>query len=159
MKLILKEDIYKLGSIGDIVTVKDGYGRNYLLPKKKALLANKSNQKELAHYQKILKVKRQKLKKHHLEFSKELQALSIFIEKKTGDKNKIFGTVTTAEISQKFSELGFDIDKKSIKILSAIKTTGTYQASIKLSSDTSVQIDFTVSAIDNIDKEDQKEDP
>ena len=146
MKLILTEEIYKLGSIGDVVTVKNGYGRNFLLPQGKAIPASKANQKELEHHQRILTKKREKLKIYHDDYAKKLKELEIIVVKKTAQKHKIFGTVTATEISQKFVELGYDIDKKTIKILSSVKSLGTYQAAIRLSSDFSVQIDFTVVA-------------
>ena len=146
MNLILVEDVPGLGQIGNTVTVKGGYARNYLLPRSLAIPANEENTKQLKHQIKVLERKRNKILAEVKDLAKKIERTSIEIAKKVGDEEKIFGSVTTAEIEAAFKEKGLDIDRKKITILSDIKKVGVYEAEIKLHSEVSTQFKFWIVA-------------
>lgn len=147
MRIILKEDIPNLGDKNDIVEVKDGYARNYLIPRGLALNATKSilkmheeNLKQRAH-------KEEQLKKEAEEQAEKLKDVSLTIGAKTSTKGKIFGSVNTIQISEALKKEGFDIDRKDISLKDElIKEVGKYKASIKLHKEVVVDIDFEIVA-------------
>ena len=149
MKVILTEEVPTLGSIGDIVSVKNGYARNYLIPKTLGVVANESNKKELEHQQRILKLKREKVLEQFKAMGKKLQKIKIEVKKQVGEEEKIFGSVTTAEIAQEIAKHKFDfnIDKRSISFDKEIKQTGDYTVNVKLHSEVTVGIKLRVDAL------------
>ncbi len=132
MKVILTDEVTGLGSIGSIVQVKNGYGRNYLIPRNLAVVANESNQKELDHKKRILKKKREKLLEEKRVIAKKIENLSITIHKQVGTDERIFGSVTTAEIATLLEKEGINLVKKDIHITEEIKKIGVYNAEVKL---------------------------
>lgn len=144
MKIILKEDIEKLGSVGDLVTVKDGYGRNYLIPKKKAVLATKSALNELelmklrAVHQAELTVQEAK------ELAQKIESTSLTVSVKTGENNKIFGTVTNIQIASALAEKGIQVDRKNISIDNDVKLLGEYTATVSILGDLKPKAKFWV---------------
>lgn len=144
MKVILTENVYKLGEVGDIVQVKGGYGRNYLIPQGKAILALKSRKTQLEHHERVLKKKRDAGIKFLQEQASKLEGSQWVFVKKVGAQNKLFGTVTTSEIHAQLKEAGYDVDRRCIKLLSEIKQIGTYQAEISYPSQIRVTIDICV---------------
>jgi large subunit ribosomal protein L9 len=132
MKLILQEDVKKLGSAGEVVDVKDGYGRNYLIPQGKARIATESKLKE------IEEVKRQARRRAELtverakEMANELEKISVTLPVKTGEEGKIFGTVTNQDIADALEERGFDIDKRKISVDQDVNELGEYTATVDL---------------------------
>jgi len=132
MKLILTQDISNLGSIGDIINVKNGYARNYLLPRSLAAIANENNIKELAHNKKVLSKRKEKHLKELGELASKLSKVKLTLPKQVGEENRIFGSVTTAEIEEQLVKEGFDISRKQIDIPSLIKTTGVYDVHVNL---------------------------
>lgn len=135
MKVILRENFNALGKIGDIIDVKDGYARNFLIPKNIVYIATDGNLKALEEEKKRFGYKIQKEKKSADKLSVELEKISISIPVQVGEEDKIFGTVTTQMISEALLEKGFEIDKRKIVIEEQIKTLGIYNVLVKLHPD------------------------
>jgi large subunit ribosomal protein L9 len=132
MELILKETISTLGLEGDIVTVKPGYGRNYLLPQRKAVLANRENRAILEQNKAAIEARRQNERKIAEDLSKKISGIEIIIEQLAGDDGRLFGSVTSADIADKFAAQGIAIDKKQIVLVDPIKTLGAATVQIKV---------------------------
>ncbi|MGZ2368368.1 50S ribosomal protein L9 [Ancylomarina sp. YFZ004] len=144
MEIILKQDIHTLGYKNDIVTVKNGYGRNYLIPTGVAILATESARKMHAENMRQSAHKQEKIKNEALELAKKLEAVTITLGAKTSTTGKIFGSVNNIQISEALAAQGFEIDRKVIAIKDAVKEIGKYTASIKLHKEVKVDIAFEV---------------
>jgi large subunit ribosomal protein L9 len=146
MEIILKADVEKVGHAGDIVTVKDGYGRNYLIPKGVAILATPSAKKVHAENLKQRAHKLEKIKNEALELAAKMEGKSITIGAKTSSTGKIFGSVNTIQLAEQLAKLGFDmIDRKQINLQEdSIKEIGQYTAKIKLHKEVVVDFPFQV---------------
>jgi large subunit ribosomal protein L9 len=132
MKVILIEDVKKMGSMGDIVQVKDGYARNFLFPRNLAKLATSSNLKIIEEIRKKKITLLTKEKRLAEELKERLSSVSCTIPAEAGDDDRLFGSVTTQDIAQAFEEEGFSIDKKKILIEEVIKKLGVYHVSVRL---------------------------
>lgn len=132
MKVILRRNFDQLGKVGDIVAVKDGYARNYLIPRQIAYQATKGNILALEEEKKQIVKKEAKELELAQNLSNEIEKVSITIPVKVGEEDKIFGTVTSQMIADSMKEKGFDIDKRKIEITEPIKALGIYTVSIKL---------------------------
>lgn len=146
MKIILKEDVARLGYKDDVVEVKNGYGRNYLIPTGKAIIASPSALKVLAENQKQRAHKLAKIKADAEELAKKLEGVKLTIGAKTSSTGTIFGSVNAIQISEALNKDGFDIDRKLIIIRNPVKEVGEYVATINLHKDVSVEIPFEVVA-------------
>jgi len=147
MEIILKQDIVGLGSKNDIVEVKNGYGRNYLIPRGYAIAATESARKVLAENVKQRAHKEAKIKEEALALAKKLEGVKLEIGAKTSSTGKIFGSVTTIQIADELAKKGFELDRKKILVKSEhIKEVGTYSAKVKLHKEVSVEIPFEVVA-------------
>ena len=147
MEIILKQDIPTLGHKDDLVTVKNGYARNYLIPQGFAIAATESAKKVNAENIKQRAHKEEKIKADAEVYAKKLEGLNLTIGAKTSTTGKIFGSVNTIQIAESLIEKGFDIDRKNITIKEEhIKEVGTYTAEIKLHRDVRVSIQFEVVA-------------
>ena len=146
MKVILKEDIVNLGYKDDVVEVKDGYGRNYLIPQKKAVIASESALKVLAENLKQRAHKIAKLKADAEALAATLEGVSLTIGAKTSAPGTIFGSVNSIQIADALEKLGHNIDRKMIFVKDTIKEVGNYTATIKLHKEVSVEIPFEVVA-------------
>lgn len=144
MQVILKEDVINLGFKDDIVTVKDGYGRNYLLPQKKAVIATESAKKMLAENLKQRAHKLEKIKTDAEELAAKLEGVSLTIGAKTSSTGTIFGSVTNIQIAEELAKKGFSVDRKVIVIKDAVKEVGNYKAIARLHKEVSVEIPFEV---------------
>ena len=145
MEIILKEDISTLGYKNDIINVKDGYGRNYLIPKGLAIQATTSAKKIHSENQKQRAHKEEKIKNEALELAGKLEGLSLEIGAKTSSKGKIFGSVNNIQLAEVLQKEGFEIDRKLIKIVDdQIKNVGSYKATVKLHKEVSVDLEFQV---------------
>lgn len=144
MEVILKEDVPNLGYKDDIVNVKRGYGRNYLIPQGKAYIATESAKKVLAENLKQRAHKIEKIKNEAQELAGKLEGVSLTIGAKTSSTGTIFGSVTNIQIADALKEKGFDIDRKLIVIKDPVKEVGTYKATVKLHKEVSVEIPFEV---------------
>ena len=144
MKVILREDVDNLGVAGNIVTVKDGFGRNYLIPKGLALLATQSAARKHDEEVRQAARKRAKMMDDATALSRELEKTEITIAMKVGEENRIFGTVTTQQITAELSKLGFDIDRRIISINEEIRVIGVYTASVRIHKDVTAQLKVRV---------------
>jgi large subunit ribosomal protein L9 len=147
MEIILKQDVKNLGSKDDIVKVKNGYGRNYLIPNGMAIIANDSNKKQLTEIQKQRAFKEQKLKEEAHKIAKKFETLSVKVGAKAGESGKIFGSVNNIQVADALKKLGIDVDRKNITLKEdAIKNLGTYTATVKLHKEVVVDVEFEVVA-------------
>lgn len=144
MQVILKEDVINLGFKDDILTVKDGYGRNYLLPQKKAIIATESAKKVLAENLKQRAHKLEKIKQDALALAAKLEGVSLTIGAKTSTSGTIFGSVTNIQIAEALEKAGHIVDRKVIVIKEAVKEVGSYKAIARLHKEVSVEIPFEV---------------
>ena len=145
MDIILKQDVPNLGHTDDIVTVKDGYGRNYLIPQGIAILATTSARKMHAENQRQRSHKEEKMREDASAMQAKMEGTKITIGAKTSSKGKIFGSVNTIQIAESLAKEGFEIDRKQISIKDdAVKEIGTYTANVKLYKDIRVDIEFEI---------------
>lgn len=143
MKVILKEDIKNLGYKDDVVIVKDGYGRNFLIPQGKAKLANDSALKMLAEDLRQREFKLDKIKKDADAMAEKLNGATVTVSTKAGASGKIFGSVTSLQVANALKEKGFDVDRRKV-VLDDIKAIGTYSAVVNLFKDISATITVDV---------------
>jgi large subunit ribosomal protein L9 len=146
MLVLLEENVPDLGLIGDLVDVKPGYARNYLLPKALAVPADESNKKQLAHQRRQAEAKKQKALAAAKELATAVSALSLTIHKAVGEEDKIFGSVTTLELADAFTAAGYEFDRRMITIIDDIKRVGVYKGSVKLHPEVSAQFNIWVVA-------------
>jgi len=132
MKIILKEDVERLGQRGEIVTVKDGYARNYLIPRKLALVATAGNLRIFEEGKKQLGVRENKSQRLAEQLAKKLKSVSITASVAVGEEDRVFGSVTAQTISNLLKEKGFDVDKKKILLEEPIKALGVYTIPLRL---------------------------
>ena len=143
MKVILNEDVKNLGLMGEVVNVSDGYARNFLFPKKFAVEANTKNLKEFEHNKKIIKERAAKIKESFKSVADKLSSLTLTIKAKTGEDEKLFGSVTNMNVAEALAAAGHDIDKKKI-VMEPIKKLGEYSVTIKLHTDLSAEVKVNV---------------
>lgn len=146
MEIILKEDIANLGYKNDIVNVKSGYGRNYLIPTGKAVIASPSAKKMLAEELKQRAHKLEKIKKDAEAMAAKLEGVSLTIATKVSSTGTIFGSVTNIQIAESLAKLGHEVDRKIIVVKDTVKEVGSYKAIVKLHKEVSVEIPFEVVA-------------
>ena len=144
MEIILKTDIAGLGYKNDVVTVKAGYGRNYLIPQGFAIMATPSNMKVLAENIKQAAHKVEKIRQDAADLAAAIGDLVLTIPAKTGESGKIFGRVTSLQISDILKEKGFDVERKKISFETEVKTVGEYTAVLDLHKDVKHKITFNV---------------
>lgn len=135
MQVILLEDVSSLGKAGDLVKVADGFGRNYLIPQKKAILATEKGIKTLEHQKRLVQHRMAKTKKDIQRTAQEIEALSCTFAKSVGESGKLFGSVTTMEIEAYLKENGIEVDRKKIHLEEPIKSVGMFTVPIKLRPD------------------------
>ena len=144
MQVILKEDVVNLGYKDDIVTVKDGYGRNFLIPTGKAVIASESAKKVLAENLKQRAHKLAKIKEDAQTLAAKLEGVALTIGAKTSSTGTIFGSVNNIQVAEELAKKGFEIDRKTIIIKDSIKEVGTYKAIVKLHREVSAEITLEV---------------
>lgn len=132
MEIILKEDIRSLGRAGEVVKVKEGYGRNYLLPQQKAVIATKASLKQLEADRKSIEVRREKLKGEAGQLATRIAALSLVLDREAGEEDKLFGSVTTRQIGEGLAALGIVLDHRLLHMKEPIRKIGTYTVDIHL---------------------------
>ncbi|MEZ4804795.1 MAG: 50S ribosomal protein L9 [Bacteroidia bacterium] len=146
MKLILTQDVRSLGHKDDVVAVKAGYGRNYLIPQGMAKLATESALKMLAEDNKQRAFKQDKIRKDADALSVKLEGMSVSLKAKTGTSGKIFGAITTLQVSNALKESGIEVDRRKIVFSEEPKFLGSYKATINLHKEVSKEIDVEVVA-------------
>jgi large subunit ribosomal protein L9 len=135
MKVILTQEVSNLGAIGEVVNVRNGYARNFLLPRGLAAVANEANQAQLAHHKRVLEKRREKVLAAAKALGAKIEKISITVAKQVGEDEKIFGSVTTSELEELLKAEGVDVSKKEISLLEDVKKVGVYSAQVKLHRD------------------------
>lgn len=145
MKVILKEDIPKLGKMGETVQVAPGYGRNYLIPKGKAVLASTRNLKALEHERRLIQRKAELVRKDAEGLAEKISGLTLTLNRKVVDEDKLYGSVSVSDISQALvEEAGVEIERKLIKLDEPIKRLGEFQVPVKVHADVIVELTVQV---------------
>lgn len=132
MQVILLEDVPSLGKAGDIVKVSDGYGRNYLIPQKKAIQATEKNLKALEHQKRLIQQKIGKRREDAERLAQKIENLTCTFYRNVGEKGKLFGAITSMDIEAYLKEQGIEVDRKKIHLEEPIKNVGNYHVPIKL---------------------------
>lgn len=144
MEVILKEDVPKLGHRGDVVKVAEGYGRNFLLPRKLAIEATQGN-KAVIEQMKQSAVRRSAVEKADSEaLAKQLEGVTLNFERKTGEKDHLFGSVTSADIAEALEQKGFNIDRRKIQLHEPLKSIGEFEVPIRLHRDVTSRVKVVV---------------
>jgi len=144
MKVILREDVYNLGKSGEVVQVKPGYGRNYLLPRSLAVLANEQNVRHLEHEKGVITARQAKLKGSAEEQAKKLSAASVKIIRKVGEQDKLYGSVTALDIAEALAAQGLKVDRRHIHLPEPIKAVGNFEVEARLHHDVVAKIKVEV---------------
>lgn len=131
MKVILREDMENLGRAGDIVKVADGYGRNYLIPKRLAVKADVRNLRALEHDRRVIEARAKKTRKSVEDLGAKLSTISLTIPARAGEEGKLFGAVTSRDIAQALESAGVPVDRKMVLLAEPIKQIGEYKVKIK----------------------------
>ena len=145
MDIILTKDVPGLGFKDEIVKVKNGYGRNYIIPKGYGILSNDTNKKILEENLKQTTKKQEELLKNANDLAKKIGDLSLEIKMKSGEEDKLFGSVTTTQISKLLFEKGYEIDKRNISLNNKINSVGEYDVSLKIHKDVTHDIKVIIS--------------
>lgn len=144
MKIILREDVETLGKAGEVVKVKDGYGRNYLIPRQLAVLANVRNMKALDHDRRTIETRAKKTKKTAEATAATLSAVSLILPAKAGEEGKLFGAITSRDIAEALGKAGVTVDRKAIQLADPIKQVGDYKVKIRVAADVFPEISVSV---------------
>ncbi len=144
MKVILKEDIPKLGKMGETVQVAPGYGRNYLIPQGKAVLASTRNLKALEHERRLIQGKAELVRKDAEGLAEKISGLTLTLTRKVVDEDKLYGSVSVSDISQALEEAGVEIERKLIKLDEPIKRLGEFRVPVKVHADVIVELTVQV---------------
>ena len=144
MKVILTEDHDTLGIKGDLVEVKPGYGRNFLIPRQLAVVATPSNVKRYAEERRQAAHKIEAARGNAETLAAKLEGTEILIPARTGEEDRLFGTVTTQQITDELTALGYDVDRRKVSLSEDIKTTGVYPATVRIHPEISAEIKVKV---------------
>lgn len=144
MEVILQEDVPNLGQIGDIVRVKDGYARNFLLPRGLAVVADRRNVRVLEHQQRVANIKLQRQRKAGEALAQQLSQVTVSVTARAGEEGKLFGSVTNMDIERLLTERGFTVERRKILLDDPIKAIGTYTVPIQVARDLQTAITVTV---------------
>lgn len=140
MKVILTENVESLGNAGDMVEVKRGFYRNYLMPRKLAVEASNKNIKQLEHQKRLLEARKARDFTESKRLAGELESLSLTLARKAGEQDKLFGSVTDMDIAEAIREQGYNVERKHVRLEEPIKMLGVYQVPIKLDQDVEAKI-------------------
>jgi large subunit ribosomal protein L9 len=144
VEVILKEDIANVGKIGEVVRVRDGYARNYLLPRGLVLLANKKNLKTFEHQKKLVADQKQKITRQAKSVGEAVTAVSLIIRMRVGEEGKLFGSVTNIQIEKALKAQGLTVDRRKIQLEEPIKAAGDYEVPIRMTADLTVPLKISV---------------
>ena len=144
MKVILQETVEGLGHVGDLLDVSDGFARNYLLPRRKALEASSRNVKALEHVKRVSAEKARKEKQQIEAVAKKISAVSLTVTAQVGKDDKMFGSVTVKDIVEGLAEHGFEVDRRRIQLAQPIKELGTFTVPVKLHRDVTASVSVMV---------------
>ena len=146
MEIILQEEVADLGQIGDVVKVRDGYARNYLLPRGLAIQANRRNVRVLEHHKRLVAVKKERVQRQAQTLLDQLSALSLTIPAKAGEEGRLFGSVTNIDLETALKEKGLTLDRRKILLDEPIKQLGSYEIPVNLGGALRANIKLEVTA-------------
>lgn len=146
MKVILREDVENLGKAGDVVKVADGYGRNFLIPKKLAVQADVRNLRALEHDRRVIEARASRNRRSAEETGSRISSLSLTIPAKTGEEGRLFGAVTSRDVAEALGRAGVVVDRRMVLLPEPIKQTGEYRVKVKVGTDVVPEISVTVVA-------------
>jgi large subunit ribosomal protein L9 len=146
VKLILRESVPSLGEAGDLVSVKPGFARNFLLPQGKAILATEGNVRELEHKQRVVAAKVAKERKEHEALRDRIQATLLTVRARAGEEGKLFGSVTSSQIAELLAAEGIEVDRRRIQLDEPIKELGERSVEIRLQRDLVARLRVVVAA-------------
>jgi large subunit ribosomal protein L9 len=146
MKVILTKDLENLGRAGALVEVKTGYGRNYLLPRKLALLATEKNIRQLEHQKAGILSRAAKEKSNMTGMANKLNAIEVKFTRKVGEQNKLFGSVTSKDVHEQLVAQGYQLDRKQVHLPEPLKEVGTHEVEVKLHAEVSAKVRVTIAA-------------
>jgi large subunit ribosomal protein L9 len=144
MKVILREDIEKLGKAGDVVKVADGYGRNFLIPRRLAVPADVRNLKALEHERRVIEARARKVRRSAEALAEQLSTMSLVIPAKAGEEGKLFGSVTSRDIAEALERAGAPVDRKSVQLVDPIKQVGDHRVKVRLAAGIAPEISVSV---------------
>lgn len=144
MKVILREDVEKLGKAGDVVKVADGYGRNYLIPKRLAVPADVRNLKALEHERRVIEARARKIQKSAEAIAEQLSAMSLVIPAKVGEDGKLFGSVTSRDVAEALERAGAPVDRRLVQLVDPIKQVGDYRVKVRLTAGIAPEVSVSV---------------
>jgi large subunit ribosomal protein L9 len=144
MEVILKEDVNKLGSRGDVVKVAEGYGRNYLLPRKLAIIANEGNKAVIAQMKAAAVRRSAKEKSQAEELAKQFEGLSLSFQRRSGEHDQLFGSVTSSDIAEGVAKKGINLDRRQIQLHDPLKTLGEFAVPVKLHKDVTAHLKVVI---------------
>jgi len=144
MEVILKEDVVKLGSRGDVVKVAEGYGRNFLLPRKLAIEANEGNKAVIGQMKAAAVRRSAKEKAQAEELSKQFEGVSVAFQRRSGEHDQLFGSVTSGDIADALVKKGFNVDRRKIQLHESLKTLGEFAVPIKLHKDVTAHLKVVI---------------
>jgi large subunit ribosomal protein L9 len=146
VQVILSEEVTNLGRPGDVVKVRAGYARNFLLPRKLAVEANPKNLREFEHAKSVALLKREALKQKATGLKARIEALSLAINARAGEEGKLFGSVTNIDIERALRDQGVEVDRRRITLAEPIKQLGEFTVTVKLESETEARLKVNVTA-------------
>jgi large subunit ribosomal protein L9 len=144
MEVILKEDVAKLGSRGDVVKVAEGYGRNFLLPRKLAIEATSGNKKVIEQMKTASLRRSAKEKTQAEELAKQFDGLSVSFQRRAGEHDQLFGSVTSGDLAEALEKKGFNVDRRKIQIHEPLKTLGEFTVPVKLHKDVTTHLKVVI---------------
>ena len=145
-KVILQQQIPDLGDAGEIVSVRDGYARNYLLPRKLALLAEEGNIRQFNHQKKLTQDRMKKIIKGYKDLAQKIEGVSCTITRKAGEEGRLFGSITAQDIADALATQGLTVDRRKIELTQPIKTTGAHTVPVRLHADVHAEVRVSVEA-------------
>jgi large subunit ribosomal protein L9 len=148
MEVILKEDILNVGKMGEVVRVRDGYARNYLLPRGLVLVANKKNLKTYEHQKRVVESQKARVQKQANTVSEKLKEISLVIPARAGEEGRLFGSVTNMDIEKALKAQGLEVERRKIHLTEPIKALGNYEVPVRLTADVQANIKVSVVAED-----------
>ena len=140
MKVILQDHVQNLGDVGDVVDVKDGYGRNFLIPRGLALLADERNVRRLEHQKRVTAARKAKLLSAAKELAERIGTTHVSIKRAAGDEDKLHGSVTSIDIAKALADEGIEVDKRAIQLADPIKSIGAFTVPVKVHGDVEASV-------------------
>lgn len=144
LQIILRKDVDNLGRAGELVSVRPGYGRNFLIPRGMALPATRGNMALLEHQKRVIAAEQARIRAEHAKMAEQLKGVTVSIARKKGQDGKLFGSVSSKDIAEALANQNLTVDRKLIKLDEAIKAIGSYEVPVRFSGDTAVDIRVNV---------------